>query len=142
MKEVALNQSRKQKLFTEWTLDLLIYTVVLNVFVEHVDDFYIESFTLSLVVAFVLKFLLNMIIKFEHFVGESMKNSTKKTIKKLAPVVLVSILFFSKFLILEIIDWLFGHYVDLHNIFALIVMIIVMIATRRIITRIYVSLGD
>jgi len=126
-----------QQVFLDWTLDILIYVVVINTFVQLVGDFYISSFTLSLFVAVLMKILLTLIIRFEHSaVGYFEHHSNEKLHKLSVPVALV-ILFLSKFLIIEIIDFVFGDKVDFHNFIALILMLITMIATRKILEVLY-----
>ena len=50
--------SRKQDIFVSWTSDVLIYIVVLNLFVEYFPNVVIESFTISILTAVLLKVLL------------------------------------------------------------------------------------
>ena len=40
--------TRKQEIFFSWMSDVLIYTVVLNLFVEYADAVVIDSFTISI----------------------------------------------------------------------------------------------
>lgn len=136
-----LKQSKQQATFVEWVIDILSYTIILNIFVHYVDDFYIENFMYSLVTAVLLKGMLVLIARFEHYVQAWMNKQKAPVFDYIKAPVLLGILFFSKFLILEIIDLVFGHNVDLHNLVALIAMIIVMIASRKIIYKIYRSLG-
>lgn len=135
-----LSTRERQQIYTSWVLDLLVYTVILNLFVQFVADFYIESFSLSLLVALVLKVMLVLVMKFEHVMKQWFEKQSKDVFSYIQPIALMTILFLSKFLILEVIDFLFGHRVDLHNIIALIVMIIAMIATRKILEKIYENL--
>ena len=44
----------KQRLFADWMTAVLVYTVILNLFVEHSDAFVIDSFTISVLTAIVL----------------------------------------------------------------------------------------
>lgn len=135
-----LSTRERQQIYVGWVLDLLIYTVILNLFVQYVDDFYIETFALSLLVALALKVMLVIVGKFEHVVKRWFEKQNGDVFDYLQQITLVTILFLSKFLILEVIDLLFGHKVDLHNIPALILMIIAMIATRKILEKIYRNL--
>ena len=52
-KAVTLN--RAQEWYLSWTVDLLIYTVVLNLFDEYVEGVTIESFTICILTAVLLK---------------------------------------------------------------------------------------
>ena len=72
MSEIAKIKTNPRKLlFLDWTLDLLIYIVVLNLFMEYSSGIYIETFTLSILVALVLKILLHSVIKLEGFRKET-----------------------------------------------------------------------
>ena len=51
------------------------------------------------------------------------------------------ILFASKFIILEIVDFVFGDQVELGHLLDVLVLIIAMIAARSIVGRIYEALG-
>ena len=125
----------------EWVIDVLSYTIILNVFIHYVSDFYAENFMYSFAAAIVLKGLLAAILRFEHGVSAWLGKQKARAFKFIKPIVVWSILFLSKFLILEVIDFIFGKKVELHNFIALIVMVIVMIASRKIIYKIYTSLG-
>lgn len=126
-----------QQKFLDWTLDILIYVVVINTFVQLVSDFYISSFTLSLFVAVLMKILLTLIIRFEHSAAGYFENHSNEKLHKLSVPVALLILFSSKFLIIEIIDIIFEDKVNFHNFIALLLMLITMIATRKILEVVY-----
>ena len=58
--------TRRQMIFFSWTKDVLIYVVVLNLFVEYVEAVVIDSFTISILTAILLKALLDLILGLEH----------------------------------------------------------------------------
>jgi hypothetical protein len=136
-----IHQSKKQAIFIEWVIDILAYIVIINIFVHYISDFFIDNFMYSLLVAFVLKAMLVLILRFEHKVAEWFDTKTEKLFSILKPLTIWTILFGSKFLILEIFDIIFGHKVDLHNIIALIFMIITMILFRKAIYFTYKKLA-
>lgn len=138
--ETVMKKNHKQQTFMDWSVDILIYTVILNLFVEYSSAITIDSFTISLFTAVVLKALLSVIIRFEHSVGKWFSTKDGKFFKLLGPVVAVSILFLSKFAILEIINFIFKEHVTIKGFIPLALMIIAMIATRKIIEKIYKSL--
>ena len=47
--------TKAQENWASWMIDLLIYTIVLNLFDEYVHGVEIESFTISILTAFLLK---------------------------------------------------------------------------------------
>jgi len=129
--------SKNQKLFIDWTLDLLIYIVVINLFAQYSSNIYFENFSISILTALVLKILLYLIINLEHKVSIFFKSIENKLSKTLNVIVSLSILFLSKFLILEIIDIIFGEYVEIKGFIPLMVMIILMIVARKTFEKIY-----
>ena len=51
--------TKRQRQYVSWTSDVLVYIVVLNLFVEYVDKVVIDSFTISILTAILLKALLD-----------------------------------------------------------------------------------
>ena len=128
--------TRAQEVFISWTKDVLIYTIVLNLFVEYNSKIIIDSFTISIFTAILLKILLEIILKLEHKVSEVFKGY------KVIRILLVwLILFGSKFLILEIVDLIFGEHVELGKFLDVIVLVIALMVAREVYQRIYLSLG-
>lgn len=120
---------------------VLLYTVVLNLFVEYSDAFIIDSFTISMLTAIVLKALLNVILRLEHRVT-SYFHTREGTIYRLLQVVSMwSILFLSKFVILEAIDIIFGEHVEIGGFIPIIALIISMLVAEQILQRIYERFG-
>lgn len=137
-KTITINA--KKQTFMDWTLDLLVYIVILNFFAEYSSSIYFETFTISVLTAFVMKALLNLIIGLEHSVSSYFGKKKENIYKYINLIAVVSILFFSKFVILEIIDILFGPYVEIEGFIPLVAMIITMIVARKVIEAIYKNL--
>ena len=134
--------TRRQEIFLSWTTDILIYIVVLNLFVEYNSKIVIDSFTISILTAILLKILLEIILRFEHRVAEFFKSRPGKIANFLRIVSTWVILFLSKFLILEVVDLVFGDHVELGKFLDVIILVIALIATREVVHRIYFSLGE
>ena len=137
-KSVTINA--KKQTFIDWTLDLLIYIIILNFFAEYSSSIYFETFTISVLTAIVLKILLVWVISLEHSVLSYFGKKKQNIYKYINIIVVFSILFFSKFLILEVIDILFGPYVEIKGFIPLVAMIIAMIVTRKVVEAIYKNL--
>ena len=105
--------TRAQKTYVSWYADILIYTVVLNLFVEYVDKVQIDSFTISILTAILLKAMLTLVGRFEHRVHHYFEQKEGTGWKVVGFVVIFSILFLSKLLILEIVNLVFGDRVEL-----------------------------
>ena len=127
-----------QERFTSWARDVLVYTVVLNLFVEYWDAIVIDSFTISILTAVVLKLLLDLLTTVEHHV----KDFVSRFSKLLGYVSMWVVLFLSKFVILEVIDIIFGDHVELGKFLDVVVLIITLIVARELTVRAYLALGD
>ena len=139
-KEVTI--TRRQEIFHSWSKDILIYILVLNLFVEYNSNIVIDSFTISIFTAIVLKILLEIILRVEHVVGDFFKARPGKISSFLRIISTWVILFLSKFLILEVIDLIFGEHVELGKFLDVIVLVISLMVAREIFQRIYISLGE
>lgn len=131
-----------QERFASWMTDVLVYTVVLNLFVEYADAIVIDSFTISILTAVLLKALLDVIGGLEHRVAAYFKAREGTLNKVLGAVSVFGILFISKFVILEVVNVVFGDHVDLGHFIDIILLIVAMIAARLIVRQIYVRLGE
>jgi hypothetical protein len=128
--------TKKQMVFFSWTKDILIYVIVLNLFVEFSPVVIIDSFTLSIFTALLLKIMIEIIQMLEHKVSEIFKAN-----KVLRIFVIWLILFSSKFVILELVDIIFGQHVQLGQFLNVIFLVVALMLTRQVFRRIYQGLG-
>jgi hypothetical protein len=133
--------TRRQEIFISWSKDILIYIVVLNLFVEFNNNIEIDSFTISIFTAILLKILLEIILRFEHRVAGFFKSRPGTLSNFLRLLSTWLILFLSKFLILEVVDFVFGEHVELGKFLDVIVLVIALMVAREVYLRIYLSLG-
>jgi len=133
--------TKKQRRFLSWSTDVLIYIVVLNLFVEFVDAIVIESFWISILTAVLLVALLDIVGGIEHRVATSFSQRKGTMFRLLGYVTAFLILFVSKFIILEVVNFVFGDQVELGHFLDVLVLIIAMIAARTIVEKIYDALG-
>lgn len=129
--------TKNQERFQSWASDVLVYTVVLNLFVEYVDAIVIDSFTISLFTAVVLKVLLDLLTLVEHHVSHFFG----RIHKVLGFVSMWAVLFLSKFVILEVIDVIFGDHVELGNFLHVVVLVLSLMIARALVAKAYDSLG-
>ena len=127
-----------QERFTSWASDVLVYTAVLNLFVEYMDAIVIDSFTISLFTAAVLKVLLDLLTAVEHRVSHFFGQYSKV----LGFLSMWLVLFLSKFVILEVIDIIFGDHVELGKFLDVVFLIITMMVVRELVARAYKALGE
>ena len=137
-KPIALESPTKRQLvFFSWTKDVLIYILVLNLFVEYNPKMVIDSFTISIFTAILLKILLEIILKLEQRVAAFFEG------RKVLQIFFVwLILFGSKFVILEVVDLVFGEHVELGKFLDVIWLVIALMVARDIFQRIYQALGE
>ena len=134
---IAVPPTKRQLVFFSWTKDVLIYIIVLNLFVEYNPKVMIDSFTISIFTAVLLKILLEIILKLEHQVAAFFEGR-----KVLQIFFAWIILFGSKFVILEIVDIVFGEHVELGKFVDVIVLVIALMVAREIFQQIYLALGE
>ncbi len=133
--------TRNQWRFVDFMADVLVYTTVLNLFVEYNDAIIIDSFTISIFTAVLLKLLLDVLVGFEHRVRAWFKAREGTFYRIAGPVTVFAILFTSKLLILEIVNIVFGDHVELGHFLDVVVLIITMMVARRLVGVIYSRLG-
>ena len=134
--------SPRQRTFGSYTADVLIYVIVLNLFVEHFDSVVIDSFTISIFTAIVLKILLDTIMAAEHSVSAYFAKREGPLARILRVLAVWIILFASKFLILEVIDIVFGEHVELGGFLMVIGLVVALMVAQAVFRKIYESLGD
>ena len=134
--------TRGQQRFLSWMTDVLVYIVVLNLFVEFVDTIVIDSFWISILTAVLLKLLLDAVIGLEHRVAAFFKGRGGTVNKVLGGVSQFAILFLSKFLILEVVNFVFGDHVELGHFVEIVSLIVAMIVSRLALQAVYVRLGE
>ena len=104
--------TRSQRRFASWMTDVLVYIVVLNLFVEHHEAIFIESFSISILTAILLKLMLDAIGSVEKRVHSFFQQGEGPVFKALGYISLFAILFLGKLLILEVVDIVFGDEVS------------------------------
>ena len=134
--------TRSQERFASWVTDVLVYIVVLNLFIEYVPRVITESFTISILTAVVLKFLIDVITGLESHVSGWFKLREGRVWRALGLVTMFLILFVSKFVILEVIDVVFGDRVALGGFIEVASLVITMILARQGVGWVYRRLGE
>jgi len=137
----------RQQLFIKYTLVVLIDLVVLGLFNQYWDFVYIETFTIALLTAILLQFLMQVAIKIEHIAADYLFGEKSGThIKVLRAVSAWAIIFISKLVILEAINVSFGDSVvfsgPIHGLVAFLTVVIVIIIAEQSVAWIYRSLAD
>ena len=137
--------STHQQKFVRYFTAILIDLTVLNFFDEYWEHVKIGSFTISLFTAVLLQVLLKLTIAFEHRIENYFKNRTgvKAKIQRLLSI--WGIMFGSKLIIMEAVDFAFGDKVvfggPFHGIVAFVILVIVMLIAQYAVLKLYRSLA-
>jgi len=144
--EYAGSYTTHQQLFFEYVFLILIDLTVLNVYNEFTDKLYLDSFSISLLIAISLQFMLKLTMSLEHKVSHYFKKTEGLQAKILRWLSVWAILFFSKLLILEVLNFAFEKSIiftgRIHGLVAFIIIIISMIIAEQAMRFIYKSLGE
>jgi len=135
----------RQRLFIKYVLAILVDLTVLNLFDQYWDHVHIESFSVSLLAAALLQFLLQLTIALEHKVAEYFKKKDGLKHRIARGLSTWAILFISKLVILQAINFSFGDSVlftgRVHGLVAFIIVIIAMVIAEQSVTKIYRALA-
>lgn len=142
MAEPTRDVTKAQLYYADFMADVLVYTVVLNLFVEFVDAIVIDSFLVSLLTAVVMKVMIDAIGK----LVQRLKDRFGRQEGNAAHVALVAsawaVMFFSKIAILVVVDLIFEEDVDLGGFLNVLILVIAMMLARRASSAVYVRLGS
>jgi hypothetical protein len=116
-------------------VDVLVYVVVLNLFVEYVPQVISETFTLSLLTAVLLKVILEVVVAAKNWAKARFKAASTPSGKAVAAVLLWLVLFGSKFLVLEAVALVFGSRVSLGGFFSVTLLILALLLSRAAVQR-------
>ena len=133
--------TKAQEAYVSWYVDVLIYTVVLNLFVEYSEAVKIDSFTISILTALLLKLILVFLERIEGRVHHYFEQKAGTVWKVVGFVVTITILILGKLFILEAVNFVFGDRVELGHFVEVLVLILAMIVTRAIAVWFYKRLG-
>ena len=134
--------SGRQWWFIGVVTNLLVNIVVLNLFVEYFDQVIIDRFTISVFTAVLLTALVWLITRVEERVHHFFFDEHEGTGSRVLGIVAIwAILFGSKFLILEVVNWVFGEHVELGKLVEVILLVIAMLLANGLMQAIFRRLG-
>jgi len=133
--------SDRQRLFLRYFTGVLIDLALLGLFAEYWSDVQVSSFTIMLLAAILLQFLLKLTIWVEHHVAMYFNAKTGGFMKFMRFFGAWLVLFGSKFVILEALSFVFQGRVHFegpfHGIIALIVVAVTMVVVEELFVRVY-----
>ncbi|MGI9643014.1 MAG: hypothetical protein ACR2N9_09545 [Acidimicrobiia bacterium] len=134
--------SGQQLLFVGVVANVLVNIVVLNLFVEYFDKVIVDSFTISVFTAVLLTALLWLLTRVEERVHHFFFDEHEGTASRILGVAVIwAILFGSKFLILEVVDWVFGDHVELGKLIEVILIVVAMLVANGVMQSVFRRLG-
>ena len=111
-------------------VDVFVYVVVLNLFIEYLPQVISETFTLSLLTAVLLKGVLEIVVAAKNRVKARFRQASTPIGKVVAAVLLWVVLFGSKFLVL-----VFRDRVSLGGFFSVTALILALLVSRAVVRR-------
>jgi FlaA1/EpsC-like NDP-sugar epimerase len=138
---LGLTITARQAQFASWSMYLLIDIVVLNLFVEFTDSVVIDSFYISMLTAVLLRLLLGATLGLERRVSRYFDTKSFQAAGALKFVCIYLILFASKFVILEVVDVVFGDHVSLGGFFEIVAIAVTLLLAERAFRTVFERLG-
>ena len=116
-------------------VDVFVYVVVLNLFVEYLPVVISETFTLSLLTAVLLKAVLEVVVLAKKRVVTRFRQADTPTGKVVAGFLVWAVVFGSKFLVPEAVALVFGSRVSLGGFFSVTALILTLLLSRAGVRR-------
>jgi hypothetical protein len=111
-------------------VDVFVYVVVLNLAIEYVPSVISEGFTLSLLTALLLKFALEVVIHLKSRIVARLRAASTRRAKVAIATLLWVVAAGSKFVVLKVVDIVFGDAVSLGGFVPVTVLIVVLLISR------------
>ncbi len=123
-------------------VDILVYLIVLGTFSQLFPAVISESFLLSLLTAVLLKVILEAVLWLKKLMLERFRSDRRVASRLLSAFTLVLILPGSKFLVLEVVAFVFGDAVQLGGFFLVTLLIVVLMLARGLVRRLFSPSGQ
>ena len=118
-------------------VDVFVYLVVLGAFTQLFPEVISESFLLALLTAILLKLVLEVVLLVKKRITARIHGARNPWIRVVNIAALLLVLPGSKFLVLELVDWVFGDAVYLGGFLQVTALIIVLMLARGGVRRIF-----
>jgi len=133
--------TRAQAWFVSWVSEVLLDIVVLNLFVEYIHTIVIDSFAISVLTALLMKLAIDAVKGLEHRVASYFRPKQGLVWRALGLISVFSILFLSKFVILELVNVVFGDHVQLGHFIEIVAIILTMLVGNASLQFVFRRLG-
>ncbi len=119
----------------EDVVDVFVYVVVLNLTIEYLPAVLSESFTLSLLTAVLLKVALEVVLIVKKQVVTRFQAATSVRVKVTAGLLLWLTVAGSKFVVLGLVNLVFGDAVSLGGFVSVTLLVVALLASRSAVRR-------
>lgn len=116
-------------------IDVFVYVVVLNLAIEYVPSVISEGFTLSLLTALLLKITLEVVILLKSHIVAGLRAASTRPVKAANGVALWVVAAGSKFVVLKLVDLIFGDLVSLGGFIPVTLLIVALLISRAAVRR-------
>jgi hypothetical protein len=134
--------SKKQELFKNMFIGILLYSVVLGFFNDYTDILDTHSYSITFSLSIVLQILTYYTLAFKDIVKNWYKSKNYPWGKAGLVFVIWLIIFFSKFIFLAIISFIFKEYVTISGFIGLLIIIICLTIMQKLTEIVYQSLAE
>lgn len=136
-----LNQTLRQELFIQMVIGILIYTVVFEFLNSYTNLVYTNSYSITFIAAILMQLLVYPTFKLKGLVIHWFSKKNTKVHKVGLVVTIWAILFISKFVFIEVLNFALGEYIEIGFIGIIVVIVCATILTK-LIQMIYIKLGS
>lgn len=116
-------------------IDVFVYVVVLNLAIQYLPAVISETFTLSLLTAFLLKVTLELVLRLKGAVLARLRGATTTLAKTSSALMLWVVAAGSKLVVLWLIDIAFGGSVSLGGFIPVTLLVVALLASRSGVRR-------
>lgn len=134
--------SKKQELFKNMFVGVLLYSVILGFFNDYTDILQTKSYSITFSLAIVLQILTYYTLSFKDIIKDWYKSKNYPWGKGGLVFIIWLIIFFSKFIFLAVISFIFKDYVYISGFIGLLIIILCLTILQKLTEILYQSLAE
>ena len=137
--------NNSQRLFLVYIICILVDMTILNIYAEFTHSVYVESFSITIFIAIFLQLFIVLTRHAEHKISNFFGNKKGLLTKIKYFLSIWALLFFSKVLMLQGANLIFGDKINFYGMFdgllAFIILILSFLLGEYFLTKVYRALG-
>lgn len=122
----------KREIFRDLTTGTLLYVVIMGFFDDYTTFLFVSSHSVLVLAAFVMQLLTFGTFQLKKVVARKVKGGRDRANPVALGLSIWAIMFFSKFVFLEVIDIVFGESVNFSGFIGLAIVVVVTVLVDRI----------